>query len=736
MWSNQQQASGQPQQQQQPVLVPGAFAAPQQHNPFHAQGSPVQAQQPHGGMSPHPVGAASSHGTLPSHSASATTPQFNGSGTAPWQGQQPQPPQQQNPFMQHRQVLQQTGQATAAQPAPFLGSGSGGASGHAFVPSPQVATHQPMYATFNASGTSNPSASASASHVPGHVLHGSTSSLSGVQQPQYMAMPQQQPQQQQQPPQQPQAQVVLLPNGQYALLQPTGISANAPPPGFVQPQQHQQQAPILPPQMHGQPMHPHHQHHQHHHQPHVATISPGSSMSRSLSQPVGGTPQMVQVTVGGAPSPTSAISPQRTTGLVSVSPGHSITSIPGRASGAPSPGGSTTVPPANRPLCDTATWGYAIVDPYHQALQRVPVPPSVVSPTRGVKAYVNDVSLSSTKPCTSIMCMRHIGAGGCPLGDTCHNFHVDASYVEAARACTDPLCCGLHNCYFTREMIKAGCAPHIASSKYTIVLEDRSEVEVMPSQLAWTIGLDQLSVRGAARVINLRKQVCRLHLEGRCKWTKDCGHVHLCRELHRFLVALHLPSLVFLLSTETDAEKLRMKLAEVSDFVKSRTCLPLTWHLIQSKRGAAVRCMADAGALFTLPMANAASKELDIDAPAAQVLPEADAATGIIAAAAVLGSSGNTNGSNGAGASSQETPVAPSAAGTGSGTTEAVVGSAAVTPPSAPPAAVGTAGTETPPPPAFGVPLLPTPPQSALPTTQATSTPPAPQEAVGAPGAA
>ena len=350
------------------------------------------------------------------------------------------------------------------------------------------------------------------------------------------------------------------------------------------------------------------------------------------------TPQLVQVTVGGAPSPTSAISPQRTTGLVTISPGHSISSIPGgRASGAPSPGGSTTLAPGSRPLCDTAVWGYAIVDPYHQALQRVPVPPSAVEPTRGVKNYVNDVSLSSTKPCTSIMCVRHIGTDGCPLGEACHNFHVGKAYVEAARACTDPLCCGLHNCYFSREMIRGECAKHIATSKFSVVLEDRSEVDILPTQLAWTIGMEQLSVRGAARVINLRKQVCRLHLEGRCKWTKDCGHVHLCRELHRFLNAFHLPSLVFLLSTETDPEKLQTKLSEVADFVKSRSCLPLTWHLITSKRAAAVRCMADAGALFTMPMANAASSDLDVDAPAAQVIPESDPATEMLAAASNLG---------------------------------------------------------------------------------------------------
>jgi hypothetical protein len=400
--------------------------------------------------------------------------------------------------------------------------------------------------------------------------------------PQIFMPSQTQPQQLQHPQQQPGlmpgAQVVLLPNGQYALLQPStnGQFAQAIPIG-------------VPP----------------------------------FAQPV------VSPSRGGFNSSNTA------------SPGHSLTQMPnGQFFGGAlaTPGASSSRTPQNqalgaststssRPLCDTAVWGYAIVDPYHPTLQRVPVPPSAVAQSKGVKAYNNDVSSSSTKPCASILCMRYVTPQGCPLEDQCHNFHVRSDYVEASRSMSESICCGLHNCYYTREMIRGRCAPHMSDSKFTLVLEDRSEVDILPAQLAFTVGLDHLSIRGQSRVINAKKQICRLHMEGRCKWTKDCGHVHLCRELLRCLQGFHFPSLVFLLSTETDAAKLRFKLAEVREFVASRSCLSLTSHLIQAGRATAVSCLAEFGALFTPQMAQAASSELQFDPPANQVLEESDFAT-------------------------------------------------------------------------------------------------------------
>lgn len=286
---------------------------------------------------------------------------------------------------------------------------------------------------------------------------------------------------------------------------------------------------------------------------------------------------------------------------------------------------------STRPVCDTSQWGYAIVDPYHSALQRVPVPPSVVSTTRGVTAYNNDVASSSTKPCTSHVCVRFANDGACPLGDQCLNFHVSKSYIDKARGVADALCCGIHNDYFTQEMIKSECSPHMATSKFTLILDDRSEVELLPSQLAFTVGLEQLSIRGRARIINFRKQICRLHVEGKCKWTKDCGHVHLCRELHKFLTSFHFPSLVFVLSTEADPAVLGEKLSDDNflSFLRSKSAIGLTASMISARRDAAVATLVAKGALFSRSMARTVQERFDVKVPDEQIVAPDDFADSV-----------------------------------------------------------------------------------------------------------
>lgn len=284
---------------------------------------------------------------------------------------------------------------------------------------------------------------------------------------------------------------------------------------------------------------------------------------------------------------------------------------PGLGASASSPMRSSVASTSTRPPSDPTVWGFALVDPYHPSLQRVPVPPSVVSKTAGITHYNNDVASSSTKPCGSSICVKFTTRDeplSCPAGELCTHFHVERSYLESARRQTESLCCAIHNDYFTREMLASNCAPHLTSARFTLVLEDRAEVELLPNQLAFTVGLDHLSLRGTTRIINFRKHVCRLHLEGKCKWTKDCGHVHVCREFHRFLTSFHFPSLVFLLMTETDCDAIVGKLKESSQllaFIKSKCSIPLVASLIEGKKMSALEALMKSGGCFTSPHAEA-----------------------------------------------------------------------------------------------------------------------------------
>jgi hypothetical protein len=213
-------------------------------------------------------------------------------------------------------------------------------------------------------------------------------------------------------------------------------------------------------------------------------------------------------------------------------------------------------------------------------------------------------------------------AESCPAGENCGGFHVERSYLDAARNVSDPLCCAIHNDYFSQEMLFSNCAPLITNQKFTLVLDNRAEVDLIAPQLALTVGLDNLSSRGvssgSSKLINLKKQVCRLHLEGKCKWTKDCGHVHLCRELHQFLLEFHFPSLIFLLMTESSKENICSKVLSekgLLNFIRSKCALPLVTQLIEAKKVAALSALVECGTAVT-PEQRVAIVMLGINYPA------------------------------------------------------------------------------------------------------------------------
>jgi hypothetical protein len=323
--------------------------------------------------------------------------------------------------------------------------------------------------------------------------------------------------------------------------------------------------------------------------------------------------QPPQVTVGGAPSPHSFF--PASAGSTSAAAFPPSVVVAGTSVGSLLRSSTTEMNQSNsqsqRPPTDVAVWGYAVVDQCHLTLQRVPIPPSVVTKTRGEALYNNVVQASSTRPCTSTVCLKFTTRSepeSCAAGSSCANFHIERDYLDQARSVAEPLCCGLHNDYFTHEMMSSNCAPSVLKTNIALVLEDRSEIELQPYQLSWTVGLEQLPVRGynaqATKLINIKKQVCRLHLEGKCKWTKDCGHVHLCRELHRLLGKFHFPSLMFLLSTEANSDVVLATIAEnpaIGEFIRSSCVIPLVSSLVEKKMKTALEVLLQCGVAIALP---------------------------------------------------------------------------------------------------------------------------------------
>ena len=251
---------------------------------------------------------------------------------------------------------------------------------------------------------------------------------------------------------------------------------------------------------------------------------------------------------------------------------------------------------------DVSKWGFAVADPMNTSLQRFPVAPTMLARTRGMLKYNCDPLASSMKPCASSICVHFARNGGCPDGNDCKNFHVEPSYLNTARS-AGPLCCALHNDYFTQEMLFSNCAPNLALQKFMLVLDDRAEVELSIVQLGFTIGLEQLSHRGFSTTqINLRKHVCRLHFEGKCKWTKDCGHVHLCRELQLHIQTSLVASLVLQLnSNRMTSVGESGKIEDVSQlhFIRCWSIIPLVSNLIDANKVSALSVLVRSGLVVT-----------------------------------------------------------------------------------------------------------------------------------------
>lgn len=255
-------------------------------------------------------------------------------------------------------------------------------------------------------------------------------------------------------------------------------------------------------------------------------------------------------------------------------------------------GGSAT----RRPPLDVAAWGYAVADQLNLMLPRTPVPPTaVMMPTMGLATYNTDVVSSSTRPCASTVCLLYGEGGGCPAGSRCPAFHVDPAYLHLSRSMQQPLCCAIHNCCYSQEMLSHGTVAELARQRYCIALDtppfltkstgtnvETRVVEMSVLHLSLSTGLLMLPVKGNDRIISLNRRVCRLHLEGRCKWTKDCGYVHVCRTLLPLLSSPAVLQFLDAVRHETrDLLLLRItSSAEVRRYVCTSCVLPLLSQLI------------------------------------------------------------------------------------------------------------------------------------------------------------
>jgi hypothetical protein len=151
------------------------------------------------------------------------------------------------------------------------------------------------------------------------------------------------------------------------------------------------------------------------------------------------------------------------------------------------------------------------------------------------KGLQNAIEHMQKKNHLSTLCKFFTDTATCPYGPTCFKIHVHADYVEKVRTALQngaTPCCGAHNDEYTKEVLTS--VPHLNTTRL-VEFEDGRVIPVPVKCLSLTYALEpmpeyaQATAAWRTRVIP-SSRICRLHLQGTCKWHKDCSQVHICRE--------------------------------------------------------------------------------------------------------------------------------------------------------------------------------------------------------------
>lgn len=158
-----------------------------------------------------------------------------------------------------------------------------------------------------------------------------------------------------------------------------------------------------------------------------------------------------------------------------------------------------------------------VVDP---ATRKLCIPVSAVQHTQALMRMDRVPSI----------CMLYL-QGRCRQGMHCHQLHADPVVVDMLRAEVSmrTSCCPEHG-----EEVTQPSVPELNPELKHVVLDNH---RIPAARVATTNGMRRMVVEASKddakrEALTLqRAQVCRLHLQGRCRYAEDCNFVHLCRGL-------------------------------------------------------------------------------------------------------------------------------------------------------------------------------------------------------------
>jgi len=140
--------------------------------------------------------------------------------------------------------------------------------------------------------------------------------------------------------------------------------------------------------------------------------------------------------------------------------------------------------------------------------------------------------------------------GRCSLQERCHQIHVDTQYMIAVRQQNAHVVSCCRRCKDTASLTTSAVsffATYFDASRQTITVNvaPNCDRKVNIDLLAFTTGLENWlcdDVKGNASAVVPTRKVCRLHLDSRCKYGKDCKYIHLCSTLGESFLSADKPA--------------------------------------------------------------------------------------------------------------------------------------------------------------------------------------------------
>jgi hypothetical protein len=162
----------------------------------------------------------------------------------------------------------------------------------------------------------------------------------------------------------------------------------------------------------------------------------------------------------------------------------------------------------------------SVIDPCNRT-GKISIPASFVSVTKGVSDYLKHGGNPPPDVKDLSLCLLY-QKGRCNAGDRCNQVHAEPDFVAQvrARALAVRSCCAAHGDVHS----------HGIDANRTVAVSKDGVVNVYSlADFAMTPSLDTALTRARAGTIRVQStRLCRLHLNGSCKFGRDCKNIHIC----------------------------------------------------------------------------------------------------------------------------------------------------------------------------------------------------------------